>query len=401
MLPVLPIVTPEFAQRLAVAEAKLDYQELMKNRFEKGFSCMILDLKGQPKEDHLKTWGWSIDNGVLTVLSTHNSETLMQYLDKKLGHFEWYQNSANKPETLEEPDLPPDCPPYAEKLFKVLGNFGANFAMDIWPILVEADGSWSVQVIVRAHEGKYASLGGMLNNFKSKEELMEEIFNKNCQEMFEEFYSKNAFATDREAGTDTESVTFTKASQMNSQVVSSALNEIFNGKQYTFALMPNNLDRQNGSNVQDGVIYIRALTEGRLEYAVKDPVGQLKISIIRKETLDDIAQKKELPALALNPQNFNLDSIKAYLPHILGVTAGRYHTQVKEMEKFITYKPALKDPAKEQTKARETGATYNQAEIENHNNVEKRKAELVTKYAAELAAIYGSNTLSLKEKLPS
>jgi hypothetical protein len=179
---------------LAAREGVLNFQELAKNRREKGFQHFIPDLAKQGKFNGA---GWSVTNGLLTVQTQHNTDELMTFLEDKLRHHAWFQTRAQLAEmraagkVIEQPVLPAGFDAYTE-VFKSLGYWGKNPAMDVVSLLKNADSSLSVQVIVRPHDKKYAFVGGMID--KDYNAQKEAVLEKCYQETLEEWYSNDLFA---------------------------------------------------------------------------------------------------------------------------------------------------------------------------------------------------------------
>lgn len=220
---ILPQEIFELAQRASV----LDYQELMTNRSKNGFQHFIMDLKLEP-EMHSATYdaahqtGWHIKGGLLTVYKNHNTDELMNFLEAKLAHYPWFESRAIKEqqrrasEYIEPPTLPQGFVSYTE-IFKSLGKWGPNKAIDVITFIQNTDGSLSVQVITRPFDKKYAFVGGMLEDENS---VLETCF----MELLEEFYSNDLFAKS--------SATARKANQINSSDMLIAVETCLNDKKF-------------------------------------------------------------------------------------------------------------------------------------------------------------------------
>lgn len=179
--------------RLAERQGVLDFQELLKNRREKGFQHFIMDLASEPET---AGFGWALKKGVLIVQTNHNSDELMAFLENRLQHHYWFETRAKREERIrggeiiETPQLPPGFDMYLE-LFKSLGRWGRNPAMDVVTLLKELDGTLSVQVIVRPFDKKYAFVGGMID--KDMEAQANGILQTCYMEFLEEYYSASLF----------------------------------------------------------------------------------------------------------------------------------------------------------------------------------------------------------------
>jgi hypothetical protein len=178
---------------LAAREGVLDFQVLLRDRRDKGFQHFIPDLATENKTGT----GWTLTKGLLVVQSQHNTDELMTFLETKLAHHKWFQTRkqhdefTNKGGIFEVPVLPVGYESYTQ-LFKSLGQWGKNPAMDVVSLLTNPDGTLAVQVIVRPHDKKYAFVGGMID--KDVHTQSEAILEKCFQETLEEWYSNDLFA---------------------------------------------------------------------------------------------------------------------------------------------------------------------------------------------------------------
>lgn len=175
--------------------AVLDFQALLRRRREKGFMHFIPDLaKGTPDaQGH----GWTFKKGMLNVKPNHNTDEIMDFLERNLGQYKWFQTRAQRAEMIaqgviiEEPQLPQGYDTYTE-LFKTLGSWGKNLAMDVVTLLRNADGTISVQLIERPRGEGYAFVGGMIG--KDDEKDRQKVLDQCYMETLEEFYSNDLFA---------------------------------------------------------------------------------------------------------------------------------------------------------------------------------------------------------------
>lgn len=178
---------------LAAREGVLDFQVLLRDRKDKGFQHFIPDLA----TENATGTGWTLNRGLLVVQNQHNTDELMTFLETKLAHHQWFQTRtqrdelASKGHMFEIPVLPVGYDSYTQ-LFKSLGQWGKNPAMDVVSLLTNPDGTLAVQVIVRPFDNKYAFVGGMIDKdvHKQSEAILEKCF----QETLEEWYSKDLFA---------------------------------------------------------------------------------------------------------------------------------------------------------------------------------------------------------------
>ena len=152
-----------------------------------------MDLAGEPDA---AGDGWTLIKGVLVVQAAHNDEELMAFLEAKLIHHSWFEPRSVRDQTIAAgehiptPQLPAGFSQYLE-LFKSLGRWGKNPAMDVVTLLIEPDGSISVQVIIRQFDKKYAFVGGMID--KDLEAQSNGILKTCVAEFLEEYYSGNLF----------------------------------------------------------------------------------------------------------------------------------------------------------------------------------------------------------------
>lgn len=188
---------------LAVRVSVLDFQELLKNRLEKGFQHFFLDLMKEPETrspdyDPALSQGWILKGGLLTVHENCEANQLMDFLESKLQHHAWFETRQQKMQRLARgehidlPTLPAGFKAYRES-YKTLGKYGPNAAIDVIAFIENPDGSLSEKVIVRPHDKKYAFVGGMI---EQKEATLGRCFD----EMLEEFYSNDLFV--RDSGTE-------------------------------------------------------------------------------------------------------------------------------------------------------------------------------------------------------
>lgn len=209
----MAIYTQQHLLALAEREGRLDFQELMQKRAKDGFTCKIQDLKN----DSFEGKGWTLKQGLLNVKEQHDTKELMDYLENKLSSYDWFQTRRYKMEqeqqgkVFEKPQLPYGYDGYA-KLFKVLGYWGENPAMDVICLLKTKEGKIAVQVTVR-FDKTFAFVGGMID--KGTSEQKDVVLKKCVQEFLEEFYSNDLFV----AGSETHKL----ASAMNPQDLAAAL----------------------------------------------------------------------------------------------------------------------------------------------------------------------------------
>lgn len=247
--------TTDYIIQLSKRAAALDFQDLLKSRKENGFQHFFLDLKN---EADASGEGWAFSGGLLTVKDPHNTEQIMDFLESKLGHHEWFQTRQNLEElksqgkTIETPELPEGVESYTQQ-FKSLGYWGENPAMDVGTFLLEEDGSISVQVIVRPHDHKYALVGGMIDKdfHRQKSAVLEKCF----QEFIEELYSNDLFAEGSETLKRTRSFKQSDISNAMQRVLAypefnalnlskSRLKEIFNQPNMSFISRMNEIDTE-------------------------------------------------------------------------------------------------------------------------------------------------------------
>jgi hypothetical protein len=178
---------------LAAREGVLDFQVLLRDRRDKGFQHYIPDLA----TENATGTGWTLNKGLLVVQAQHNTDELMTHLETKLAHHKWFQTRKQRDEftskggMFEVPVLPVGYPSYTQ-LFKSLGQWGKNPAMDVVSLLTNPDGTLAVQVIVRPIDKKHAFVGGMID--KDVHTQGEAILEKCFQETLEEWYSNDLFA---------------------------------------------------------------------------------------------------------------------------------------------------------------------------------------------------------------
>src|SRR3990167_9775246 len=105
--------------------AVLDFQALLRRRREKGFQHFIPDLAKSVADT--QGHGWTFSKGMMTIQPNHNTDEIMDFLEKNLAQYKWFQTRAHRAEMLkngtviEEPQLPQGYDSYTEQ-FKTLGS---------------------------------------------------------------------------------------------------------------------------------------------------------------------------------------------------------------------------------------------------------------------------------------
>ncbi len=180
------MLTPDQLQQkladLATRTAILDFRKLRDDRFKKGFEHFIMDLLNHPYKNDGHGWTFGdrdekrkftkadpSKKGVLNVKPDHDSAGLNAWLHAMLRKYPWFetQEELNERlaagEVLPEPQLPPGFDKYTE-LFKSLGKFGPNLAIDVPMLFKELDGSLS-SMFIKRFDGTWAFIGGMCTEY--------------------------------------------------------------------------------------------------------------------------------------------------------------------------------------------------------------------------------------------
>jgi len=214
-------------------EGWLDFQAMLKERSANGFQHFIADIAiGETKSGS----GWELKappfpgftTGYLVVQAVHDTNELMDYLESRMSHYDWFETRAQLEDKkrayraanngaeliLEAPVLPEGYDVYPYR-FKSLGYWGSNPAMDVGTFVKDEDGAFWAQVIIRPDK-KMAFVGGMVD--KNYAQQSAEIIKKCQQEFIEEFYSNDLFAKN--------SATMREASKMPPSQLSSVLDAV-------------------------------------------------------------------------------------------------------------------------------------------------------------------------------
>lgn len=188
----------DLAARVEIADFKL---EQVRQHFN-GFGAHILDLA---KHTTFEKSGWGlgpspVNSSMLSgYLYVHPEEyeatDISYYLDQNLGHQPWWhtedyydQQEIESPETQSSISLDGVKQQFAFNDFKVLGNRGANKAVDMVMFLHDETDNISI-VVIRRPDHTWATPGGMSEGVANK---------KTFAEFLEERYSDNMFCKDSE-----------------------------------------------------------------------------------------------------------------------------------------------------------------------------------------------------------
>lgn len=175
----------DLASRIEISDLKIKLATEQLN----GFSCYINDLAGE--EHNFKGKDWKLDNGTLYVgLGSYDPGEISKFLDRKLGGYPWWNteekcDSENTQNSMHS--YPGNVQP-AYSGFKVLGQRGANIAVDVIAFVQDEQGI--KVVVIQRKDGSYAVPGGF-----AEEGAKDRAF----RVFMTERYSNNLFAEGSES----------------------------------------------------------------------------------------------------------------------------------------------------------------------------------------------------------
>lgn len=193
---------------LSLRAGLLDFQTWINNIHLYGSKSYIMDLEyeGDYQSDDYYfdpdnrqfCRGFCVRKGVVTVYETCDVNHLMDYFERKLGKYSWFETRRDferlkqEGRCIETPTLPGNYQSFLADGYKILGKWGVNEAIDVIPFILNDDGTISVKVIEKIdaynpEKKQRATLGGIIDN-------MESVIEKCLAELLEEYYSNDLFA---------------------------------------------------------------------------------------------------------------------------------------------------------------------------------------------------------------